>query len=65
MVGYSGYSGAGWTTDPSSQTPAAAATTLAHHRQRGEGSFPVGVSSRAKLAQASQIMAIPVENPAR
>jgi hypothetical protein len=65
MVGYSGYSGAGWITDPSSHTPAAAAATLAHQRQRGEGSDPVGVSNRTKPAHDSQIMVMPVENPAR
>jgi hypothetical protein len=65
MPGYSGYSGAGWTTDPSSHTTAAAAATLAHHRQRGEGSDPVGVSSRTKPAHDSQSMTTPLTNPAR
>ena len=31
----------------------AAAVTLAHHRQRGEGSDPVGVSTRMKLRHAA------------
>jgi hypothetical protein len=65
MSGYSGYSGAGWTADPTSQTTGAAAATLAHQRQRGEGSFPVGVSSRTKPAQDSQLRTMPLLNPAR
>jgi hypothetical protein len=34
-------------------TTGAAAATLAHHRQRGEGNDPVGVSSRTKPIQAA------------
>jgi hypothetical protein len=37
-------------TNPSA---GAAAATLAHHRQRGEGSDPVGVSSNTKPMQAA------------
>src|SRR6266571_3213387 len=33
-----------------------ATATLAHHRQRGEGSDPLGVSSRMKLRKAGQGM---------
>ena len=65
MAGNPGYSGAGWTTDASSHTTAAAAATLAHQRQRGEGSDPVGVSSRTKPAHDSQMRVTPVWNPAR
>jgi hypothetical protein len=51
-------------TDVSSHTTGAAAATLAHQRQRGEGSDPVGVSSRTKLAHESQMRVLPVWNPA-
>jgi hypothetical protein len=44
---------------------AAAAATLAHQRQRGEGSDPVGVSSSTKPAQENQMMTMPLVNPAR
>ena len=35
-------------------TAAAATVTVAHHRQRGEGGEPVGVSSRMKPRHAAQ-----------
>src|SRR5215218_6416550 len=47
----SGASGSGWTTDASVVTTGAAAASLAHHRQRGDGSRPVGVSSSTKPAR--------------
>jgi hypothetical protein len=65
MAGYSGYSGVGWTTDTSSHTRAAAAAVLAHQRQRGEGSLPVGVSNSTKPAHAIQLSTTPLLNPAR
>jgi hypothetical protein len=40
----------------SSHTTAAAAVTRAHQRQRGDGSDPVGVSSRTKPMQAANRM---------
>ncbi len=43
----------GPSTDDSNPTTAASAATLAHQRQRGEGSDPVGVSSRMKPMQAA------------
>jgi hypothetical protein len=43
----------GPSTDDTNPTTDATATTLAHHRQRGEGSDPVGVSSRMKPMQAA------------
>jgi hypothetical protein len=42
-----------------------AAASQANQRQRGDGSEPVGVSSRTKPAQDSQVMTTPDENPAR
>jgi hypothetical protein len=41
----------GW---PSRKTIGTAAVTIAHQRQRGEGSDPVGVSSKIKPTKAGQ-----------
>jgi hypothetical protein len=65
MSGYSGRSGAGSTIAPSSHTTAAAAAILAHQRQRGDGSRPVGVSSSTKPAQAIHCTTAPLLSPAR
>jgi hypothetical protein len=65
MSGYSGYSGAGPMIDPSSHSPAAAAAILAHQRQRGDGSRPVGVSRSTKPAQAIHCTTRPLLSPAR
>ncbi len=64
-VGSSGYNGLGSSADHGRTITVAAAATQAHHRQRGEGSDPVGVSSRTKPAQAGQRTEKPLENPAR
>ena len=50
-AGYSGSSGLGYSTDATKPSAPAPATSLAHQRQRGDGSDPVGVSSRTKAAQ--------------
>ena len=46
--GCSGYSGVGLVTPARAPVAAAAATSRAHQRQRGDGNVPVGVSSRTK-----------------
>jgi hypothetical protein len=65
MVGYSGRIGAGSTTDASTHTTGAAAAILAHQRQRGDGSDPVGVSSSTKPTPEIQIRIMPLDSPAR
>jgi hypothetical protein len=50
---YSGAIGSGWTAKPTTVSTGAAAATLAHQRQRGEGSDPVGVSRSTKPAHDS------------
>jgi hypothetical protein len=50
---YSGASGPGWTANPTIVSTGAAAATLAHQRQRGDGSDPVGVSGSTKPAHDS------------
>jgi hypothetical protein len=52
----SGASGSGWTTEVTATTAGATAASLAHQRQRGDGSEPVGVSSSTKPAHDSQTM---------
>jgi hypothetical protein len=42
----------GSSNDDTTATTSAATATRAHHRQRGEGSDPFGVSSRMKPTQA-------------
>jgi len=49
----------------SSSSTGPAAAILAHQRQRGEGSDPVGVSSSTKPAHDSQMGAALSANPAR
>jgi hypothetical protein len=49
----------------SSSSTGPAAAILAHRRQRGEGSDPVGVSSSTNPASEIQIRKIPKETPAR
>jgi len=61
----SGAIGSGWTTDPRMVTRGAAAASLAHHRQRGEGSDPVGVSSSTKPAHDSQVTVVTYAIPTR
>ena len=63
--GCSGNSGWGSTADNTTSNTGAATATLAHHRQRGEGSDPVGVSSSTKPAHDSQMGAVLSVNPAR
>jgi hypothetical protein len=46
-----GYSGIGCSAEDRKATASAAASILAHQRQWGEGSVPVGVSSRTKPVQ--------------
>jgi hypothetical protein len=48
ISGYSGYSGIGANAEVRKATTSAATWTLAHQRQRGDGNFPVGASSRTK-----------------
>jgi hypothetical protein len=43
----------------------AAVESLAHQRQRGEGSDPVGVSSKMKPRQAARGRTLPLETAAR
>ena len=50
-AGYSGSNGRGYSTAATKPSAPAPATILAHQRQRGDGSDPVGVSSRTKAAQ--------------
>ena len=61
--GCSGNSGWGSTAANTTSNTGAATATLAHQRQRGEGSDPVGVSSRMKPTQATHrtwmLLAIP------
>jgi hypothetical protein len=52
---YSGPSGCGSSVTVSRTTTGAAVATLAHQRQRGEGSLPVGVNSRMKPMQVIEI----------
>jgi hypothetical protein len=47
-----GSSGWGSSVTATAKMTGAAPATLAHHRQRGEGSDPVGVSSSTKPRQA-------------
>ena len=63
--GCSGIIGCWSTADNNTSSSGAAAATLAHQRQRGEGSDPVGVSSRMKPTQASHRTWMPLETPAR
>ena len=63
--GCSGYSGWGSIAALSSSSTGPAAATLAHHRQRGEGSDPVGVSSSTNPASEIQTRKMPNETPAR
>ncbi len=49
----------GPTVSASRKPAGAAAASLAHQRQRGEGSDPVGVSSRTKPTQASPTNRVP------
>jgi hypothetical protein len=63
---YSGASGSGCTAAASTATTGAAAATLAHHRQRGDGSDPVGVSSSANPAHDTQTsVKLRTEKPTR
>ena len=48
-------------THASSPNTAAATDTPAHHRQRGDGSDPVGVSSRIKPTQTGIGTVMPAE----
>jgi len=50
-----GSSGSGSSSIAATNTTGAAAATLAHQRQRGEGSDPVGVNSNTKPTQAAPI----------
>jgi hypothetical protein len=63
--GCSGNSGWGSTADNTTSNTGAATATLAHHRQRGEGSDPVGVSSKMKLTQVTHRTWMLLETPAR
>ena len=63
--GCSGYSGCGSIAAISIISTGPAAATLAHHRHRGEGSDPVGVSSSTNPAQAIHCTTRPLLRPAR
>jgi hypothetical protein len=63
--GCSGDNGCGSTAANKTSSTGAAAATLAHQRQRGDGSDPVGVRSRTKLTQASHRTWMPLAIPAR
>jgi hypothetical protein len=65
VSGYSGYSGIGCSAEVRKATTSAATWALAHQRQRGDGSFPVGVSSRTKPVRERERKTAPLANPAR
>ena len=57
-AGCSGYRGLGSVTRASTPSATAVAATLAHQRQRGDGSLPVGVSSNTKPTHDSRTRTI-------
>jgi hypothetical protein len=55
---YRGCGGSGASVTTTSKTTGAATMILAHQPQRGEGSDPVGVSSRMKPSKASDVITV-------